>query len=69
VQLTGLRCASVLLGLLALFGENLFSAAVWEGILAAFMASIVVLWGVTMAQQAGLLGHGDTGAPTAATPV
>jgi hypothetical protein len=26
------------------------------------MASIVVLWGVTLGQHAGLLGRGDTGA-------
>jgi hypothetical protein len=54
-----LRIGSLLLGLLALFGENVLSAAAWEGVLAAFMASIVVLWGITLSQHAGLLGQGE----------
>jgi hypothetical protein len=50
------RIGSVALGLLALFGENLFSVTVWEGVLAAFMGSLALVWAIGTARHAGLLG-------------
>jgi len=67
-MVVGLRLVSVILGLLALFGENLFSAAVWEGVLAAFMASIVLIWGIALSLNAGLLGGGSTNATRGRRP-
>ena len=68
--IVALRLVSVVLGVLALLGENLFSATVWESVLAAFMASLVLLWGLVTAHHAGLLGADRiTGAPTGLRPV
>ncbi len=55
--IVALRIVAVILGLLALFGETLFSTVIWEGVLAAFMASILLLWAAVTARHAGLLGH------------
>ena len=52
---------SVILGLLALSGENLFvNATVWESVLGAFIASIALLWGYAIARHSGILGSGET---------
>jgi hypothetical protein len=51
----GLQLISVALGVLALLGENLFSPMAWEGILAAFIGTIVLLWGIAIGRRAGFL--------------
>jgi hypothetical protein len=67
---SSVRLVSVALGLLALFGENLFSAGVWEGVLAAFMGSIAVVWAISMARHAGLIASRSvSGSPTGFKPV
>jgi hypothetical protein len=49
----GLGVLSAALGVLALVGENLFNnTTVWESVLAAFVASIVLLWGVAITRHA-----------------
>lgn len=58
----GLGVISAALGVLALVGENLFSPTVWEGVLAAFVASIAALWLLATARHAGIV---DSGAPEA----
>jgi|SRR5579884_1817874 len=66
----GLGLLSLVLGVLGLVGENLFAGnrAIWEGVLAGFVASIVVLWGVAIGRHAGLLGGGETPTPTGTRP-
>lgn len=65
----GLALVSAVLGVLALFGENLFSnttlwsVTVWDGVLGAFMATIVLLWGIAITRHAGLVTGGQTHAP------
>lgn len=57
----GLGLVSLVLGVLALLGENLFSSAyVWEGVLGAFIASIVLLWGIAIGRHAGFFGRQET---------
>lgn len=65
-----IRVGAVALGLLALFGENLFSAVVWEGVLAAFMGSIALVWAVGTARHAGLIpSSAGAATPTGLRPV
>jgi hypothetical protein len=65
----GLGVISLILGLLALVGENIFNnASVWEGVLGAFIATIVLLWGVAIGRHAGLVGDGSTHAPAGMSP-
>jgi len=60
----GLGLLSLVLGVLALIGENLFNnATLWEGVLGAFMASIALLWGIATARHAGFASGGATQAP------
>jgi len=58
-----LGLVSLALGLLALAGENLFSATVWEYVLGAFIASIVLLWGIAIGRHSGL-DSGERQAPS-----
>ena len=51
----GLQLLSAALGMLALLGENLFGPTAWEGILAAFIGTIVLLWGLAIGRHAGFL--------------
>lgn len=68
--LTGaVGAVSAILGVLALVGEHLFNnATIWESVLGAFMASIVVLWGIATAHHAGLIAGGEPHARAGATP-
>lgn len=60
----GLGLVSAVLGILALVGENLFNnTTVWDGVLGAFIASIVLLWGIAITRHAGLVSGGQTHAP------
>lgn len=60
----GLGLLSAVLGILALVGENLFNnATVWESVLGAFIASIVLLWGVAIVRHSGIVRGGETHAP------
>jgi ABC-type uncharacterized transport system permease subunit len=64
----GLGVVSVALGLLTLVGENLFNnATVWETVLAAFIGSIVLLWGIATGRHAGLVAGGQPHAPAGLT--
>lgn len=57
----GLGLISATLGVLALVGENLFNnTTVWDSVLGAFIASIVLLWGIAITRHAGLLEGGET---------
>lgn len=47
---------AVILGFAALVGENLFSTDVWYGVLATFMGSLVLLWGIATGTHARLFG-------------
>jgi len=58
-----LGLVSLALGVLALVGENLFSATVWEYVLGGFIAGIVLLWGIAIGRHSGLVG-GETQAPS-----
>jgi hypothetical protein len=60
----GLGLLSAVLGVLALVGENLFNnGTVWESVLGAFIASIVLLWGVAILRHSGVVGGAETHAP------
>lgn len=51
-----LGIVSLVLGVLALVGENLFSSSTaWDGVLASFIAGIVLLWGYALARHSGVL--------------
>ena len=64
----GIGVISAALGVLALVGENLFNnGTVWEGVLAAFIASIVVLWGVATGRHMGLFSARQPQAPAGLT--
>jgi len=58
-----LGLVSLALGLLALAGENLFTATVWEYVLGGFIASIVLLWGIAIGRHSGL-DSGERQAPS-----
>jgi hypothetical protein len=62
----GLGLLSLVLGGLVLFGENLFNnTSVWETVLGAFIASIVLLWGIAIGRHAGMIAHGGETHPRA----
>lgn len=64
----GLALVSATLGVLALIGENLFNnGTVWETVLAAFIGSIVLLWGIATGRHLGLLTGGQPHAPAGLT--
>lgn len=65
----GLGILSLVFGVLALVGENLFNnATVWESVLGAFIASIVLLWAIAITWHSGLVHGGETPAPWGTTP-
>lgn len=59
----GLGSVSLILGVLALVGENLFNNAVWQGVLAAFIASIVLIWAMTIGRHSGAIAEGEAQLP------
>lgn len=64
----GLGIVSAVLGVLALVGENLFNnGTLWETVLAAFIGSIVLLWGIATGRHAGMVAGGQPHAPAGLT--
>lgn len=64
----GLGLLSAALGVLALIGENIFTnATLWESVLAAFIGSIVLLWGIAIGRHSGVLRAGETQHPAGMT--
>jgi len=59
-----LGAISLILGVLALVGENLFTnSTLWQGVLAAFIATIVLMWAIAIGRHSGAVGEGETHIP------